>query len=153
MAQQSFETTRQAPKVPSKFHLADTGIAAELINADTATLTADRSLLGRLLETFEFQELRRLTSWCDLPTEFFHLRNKDGVEVDVVVEKPAGAVARVGVKMSATVRDGDFTGLRKLARATGDRFVRGVVLYDGEISAPSGDRFHAVPICRLWESR
>ena len=135
-----------------KFHLTDTGIAAALINTDTATLTADRSLLGRLLETFVFQELRRQSSWCDLSTEFFHLRNKDGVEVDVVIEQPAGAVAGVEIKVSATVRDGDFTGLRKLARATGDRFVRGVVLYDGEISAPFGDRFHALPIRRLWDS-
>ena len=49
-----------------KFHLIDTGIAAALIGADTATLTADRPLLGRLLETFVFQELRRQASWIRL---------------------------------------------------------------------------------------
>lgn len=135
-----------------KFHLIDTGIAAALIGADISTLTTDRPLLGQLLETFVFQELRRQASWYDLPTEFFHLRNKDGVEVDIVIEQPAGAVAGVEVKASATVRSGDFTGLRKLAKATGGRFVRGVVLYDGETSAPFGDQLHAVPIRRLWES-
>ena len=134
-----------------KVHLVDTGIAAALIGADSTTLAADRPLLGRLLETFVFQELRRQASWYGMPTQFFHLRNKDGVEVDIVIEQPNGLVVGVEIKVSATVRDGDFTGLRKLARSTGDRFLRGVVLYDGETSTPFGDRLHAVPIRRLWE--
>jgi hypothetical protein len=46
----------------------------------------------------------------------------------------------------------DFRGLRKLAEATGKRFVAGVVLYDGETSARFGDRLYAVPIRALWES-
>ena len=46
----------------------------------------------------------------------------------------------------------DFRGLRKLASATGDRFARGVVLYDGEAGIPFGDRLHAVPIRWLWET-
>ena len=135
-----------------KCHLIDTGIVAALLGADAGTLTADPPLLGRLLETFAFQELRRQASWYDLPTEFFHLRNKDGVEVDIVIEQLSGAIAGVEIKASATVRHSDFTGLRKLAAAAGDRFVRGVVLYDGETCAPFGDQLHAVPIRRLWES-
>ena len=44
----------------------------------------------------------------------------------------------------------DFRGLRKLQKAAGDRFARGVVLYDGETGIPFGNRFHAVPMSRLW---
>ena len=80
-----------------------------------------------------------------------HFRDKDGVEVDIVVELGSRAVAGVEVK-AATVTRADFRGLRKLASAAGDRFAHGVVLYDGEAGIPFGDRRHAVPIRRLWET-
>ena len=140
---------RRLVKTP-KLHVADTGLAAALLGADTAALLANRALLGQLLETFVFQELRRQASWHEAPTAFFHFRDKDGVEVDLVLERGAGTIAGVEVKASGTVTASDFRGLRKLAGAVGARFASGVVLYDGEISASFGDRLHAVPISRLW---
>jgi len=67
------------------------------------------------------------------------------------MEHAGGALAGVEVKASSTVRGRDFRGLRKLARAAGERFVQGVVLYDGETTARFGERLYAVPIRRLWE--
>ena len=72
--------------------------------------------------------------------------------MDIVVEPGSRAVAGVEVKAAATVIRTDFRGLRKLASASGDRFARGVVLYDGEAGVRYGDRLHAVPIRRLWEA-
>ncbi len=135
-----------------KLHVGDSGLAAALLGADTASLAADRALLGQLLETFVFQELLRQASWLDAPTSFFHFRDKDGVEVDVVIEREAGAVAGVEVKAAATVTRADFRGLRKLARAAGKRFAAGVVLYDGETCTRFGEGLHAVPVRRLWEA-
>ena len=83
-----------------KLHMADTGLAAALLGADPRALKADRTLLGQLLETFAFQELRRLASRHEAPTSFFHFRDKDGVEVDIVVEQGSRAVAGVEVKAS-----------------------------------------------------
>ena len=128
-----------------KLHVADTGLAAALLGADTEAIKADRTLLGQLLETLAFQELRRQASWYDARTAFFHFRGKDGVEVDIVIELGSRAVAGVEVKAAATVTQADFRGLRKLAGAAGDRFACGVVLYDGEASVRFGDRLHAVP--------
>ena len=135
-----------------KLHLADTGLAAALLGVDATALAADRTLLGHLLETFAFQELRRQASWHDTPVAFFHFRDKDGAETDIVIEQASGAVAGVEIKAAASVNRKDFRGLRKLRTAAGDRFVRGVVLYDGEIAVPFGDRFHAVPMSRLWRT-
>jgi predicted AAA+ superfamily ATPase len=45
-----------------KLHLCDTGLATVLLGFDGATLMRDRTTLGQLLETFVFQELRRLAS-------------------------------------------------------------------------------------------
>jgi len=133
-----------------KLHLGDTGLACALLGVDAAGLTADRPRLGPLLETFVFQELRRQASWQDEPSAFFHYRDRDGVEVDIVIERGARALAGVEVKAAATVTARDFRGLRKLRDAAGKRFACGAVLYDGETTASFGEGMFAVPIRTLW---
>ncbi|MYI22670.1 MAG: hypothetical protein F4043_08155 [Gammaproteobacteria bacterium] len=82
---------------------------------------------------------------------FHHFRNKDGADVDIVIERGATGVAGVEVKASGTVGAGDFSGLRKLRGALRRRFAAGVVLYDGEATVPFGDRLFAVPLRQLME--
>ena len=134
-----------------KLHLCDTGLAAALLGFDAASLWADRAAFGQLLETFVFQELRRQASWQAASVGFFHFRDKDGAEVDVILERGVKAVAGIEVKASATVTASDFRGIRKLKAATGTRFAAGVVLYDGENVVRFGDDLFAVPIRGLWE--
>jgi predicted AAA+ superfamily ATPase len=134
-----------------KLHLGDTGLAAALHGHEASTLLKDRATLGPLLETFVFQELRRQASWQEEAIAFHHFRDKDGAEVDIVLERRGHQVAGVEVKASATVTAADFRGLRKLQDATGTRFAGGVVLYDGETSAGFGEGLYAVPIRALWE--
>ena len=135
-----------------KLHLGDTGLACALLGVDAAALVADRPLLGRILETFVFQELRRQASWHDEPLAFSHFRDKDGVEVDIVIERGARTLVGVEVKAAATVTAADFRGLRKLREAAGKRFVTGVVLYDGEVSVRFDEQLYAVPLRALWET-
>lgn len=135
-----------------KLHLGDAGVACAELGVDAAGLASDRPLLGQLLETFVFQELRRQAGSRDEPLAFFHYRDKDGAEVDVVIERGARELVGVEVKASATVTPRDFRGLRGLREAAGKRFVAGVVLYDGETSVRFGDRLHAVPLRALWET-
>lgn len=134
-----------------KLHLGDTGLAAALLGVNAAALAADRALLGQVLETFVFQELRRQASWHRESLTFFHFRDKDGAEVDIVIEQGARLLAGVEVKAAATVTAADFRGLHKLRQAAGARFVGGVVLYDGETCASFGDGMYAVPLRTLWE--
>jgi len=135
-----------------KLHVGDTGLACALLGMDADALRADRSTLGHLLETFVYQELRRQGSWYDAPLTFFHFRDRDGVEVDMVIERGARQLVGVEVKAAATVTAADFSGLRKLQEVTGTRFCCGVVLYDGETTASFGDGMYAVPIRSLWET-
>ncbi|HOW49178.1 MAG TPA: ATP-binding protein [Rubrivivax sp.] len=135
-----------------KLHLGDTGVACALLGLDSGALTADRRALGHLLETFVFQELRRQADASGDGHRFFHFRDKDGVEVDIVIERGARQLIGVEVIAGATVTAADFRGLRKLHEAAGSRFAAGVVLYDGETSGVAfGDRMHAVSIGALWE--
>ncbi|HOX47267.1 MAG TPA: ATP-binding protein [Myxococcota bacterium] len=142
--------TSRLVKTP-KLHLLDTGVACALLGLGAEDLWQDRGVLGQLLETFVVQEIRRQASWLDEDCRLSHFRDRDGVEVDLVLEQGVRRLAGVEIKASATVREADFRGLRKLADAAGARFVCGVVLYDGETSARFGERLFAVPIRRLWE--
>ena len=135
-----------------KLHIGDTGLGCALLGLDGPALMKDRPLFGHFLETFVFQELRRQASWHDAPFDFFHYRDKDQAEVDIVIERGALAVAGVEVKAAATVTRTDFRGLRRLKNAAGDRFAGGVVLYDGETCASFGDGLYAVPLRTLWET-
>ena len=133
-----------------KLHLGDTGVACSLLGVDAEALSVDRPLLGQLLETFVFQELRRQASWNEAPVSFHHFRDKDGVEVDIVLESRQ-RLAGIEVKASATVTSADFRGLKKMKEAAAERFAAGVVLYDGESTVSFGERLFAVPIRSLWE--
>ena len=134
-----------------KLHMGDTGVTATLLGLDGDALVKDRTLLGQLLETFVFQELRRQASWNETPIAFHHFRDKDGAEVDLVLERGVSELAGIEVKASATVTEADFRGLRKLQAAAGERFVAGIILYDGESSVSFGHSLFAVPIRALWE--
>ena len=136
-----------------KLHLGDTGVACALLGLDAHALASDRAILGRLLETFVVQELRREASWHGSDFRLHHFRNKDGVEVDLVIERGASELAGVEVKAAATITPSDFRGLRKLQAVAGKGFRAGVLLYDGETSASFGDRLFAVPIRALWDPR
>lgn len=134
-----------------KLHLGDTGLASTLLGLNSEMLWNDRAVFGRLLETFIYQELRRQASWHEETIVFSHFRDKDKVEIDFVLES-GNHITGIEVKASATVTGDDFKGLRKLQDTVQERFVAGVVLYDGGAIVPFGSNLYAVPISNLWET-
>lgn len=133
-----------------KLHIGDTGLGAHLLGVDASALYEDRETYGQFVETFVYQELRRQVVGQDDDIRFFHFRDRDGYEVDVVLQRGM-RVAGVEVRAAATVRESDFRGLRKLAASAGKSFASGVVLYDGEAGVSFGENLFAVPIRSLWE--
>lgn len=134
----------------SKLHLIDTGLACHLVGANATRLTDDRSLLGRMLESFIVGELRKQLSWDEPRTALFHYRTAAGAEVDLLLERPDGTVAAVEVKATATVTASDFTALQSLRDQLGPQFRAGVVLYLGERAVPFGDRLWLAPVSTVW---
>lgn len=135
-----------------KLHLCDTGLACALLGVDGPALWNDRELYGQLLETFVYQELRRQAGWQEEPVTFYHYRDKEGTEVDMVLEFGEKQMAGVEVKASSTVVATDFKGLRRLQKSAGKRFAAGVVLYDGDAVTSFGEGLLAVPLSMLWEN-
>ena len=95
-------------------------------------------------------ELRKQIGWSRLRPRLAHFRTRSGDEVDLVMEARDGALVGIEVKSSATVRSGDFAGLRVLEQIAGDRFRRGVVLYTGTDVVAFGPTFVAAPVSMLW---
>lgn len=131
--------------------LCDLGLTCHLLGADSARLRVDRSLLGHLTESFVVAELMKQQTWSRRSTGLYHYRTHAQREVDAVLETRDGRLLGIEVKASASVSHADLSGLRDLAAATGDRFVRGIVLYLGGEIIPFGPELHAVPLSALWE--
>lgn len=142
-------TLKRLTKSP-KLHFLDSGLLATLKNLSLDRLGRERALFGPLLESFVFGELLKLASWSDNRYAFSHLRDKERNEVDLVIEDRSGQVVGIEVKASATVSKGDFSGLRRLEAACGDRFALGLILYDHDQTVPFGDRMAACPVSTLW---
>ena len=95
-------------------------------------------------------EILKQLGWSDTPATLHHFRDRDGTEVDIVLEARDGRVAGIEVKAASTVNGGDFRGLRLLHDRLGDRFRGGVVLYTRRSPVPFGARLAAVPLEALW---
>lgn len=140
---------RRLIKAP-KMQMVDSGLMAAMQSLNHAKLAQDPSLLGPLLENYVYAELKRLASWHDQRLFFYHYRDKDKVEVDVVIETVSGGVIGIEVKASATVKPSDFKGLTRLKEIAGDQFIMGMVLYDGDDTIQHANQLYSAPLGILW---
>ena len=70
-----------------KLHFLDSGLLTALRRVTEEDIKDDRSKLGALLEGFAFSELTKLVGQSDEPVSISHLRDRDKLEVDFVLEK------------------------------------------------------------------
>ncbi len=134
-----------------KLHFLDSGLLAALLRTSAADIEQDRSKLGPLLEDFVHGEVAKAIALSDEPADVSHYRDKDGVEVDLVLERSPGAIVGIEVKAGGTARPRDFNGLRHLQKAAGNRFACGVLLHDGRRIQQIAPRLFAMPVKTLWE--
>ncbi len=134
-----------------KVHLLDSGLAATLADLTAYDWLGRRDRMGHLLASFVVQQLIAQATWTEPDLRFWHYRDKDRVEVDVVItrgEKTWG----IEVKAARGITSGDGKGLVRLAARCGDDFESGVLLYAGRDRLPLADkRILAVPLSELWE--
>ena len=133
-----------------KLHFLDSGLLAALRGTGAADIAGNREKLGPLLECFVHAEIAKAAALSDETTTVSHYRDKDRVEVDLVLERPPDRIAGIEVKAGATVRPRDFRGLERLRSAAGDGFACGIVLHDGERVQQTGPRLYAMPVKMLW---
>ena len=142
---------KRLAKAP-KLHVVDSGLLAHLLEANAERVLSDSLVAGALAETFAVMEIVRQAAVAEDPPRLYHLRDREGHEVDLLLEWRGGTVVGVEVKTAATVGSTDFRGLKLLRDRLGERFAFGVVLYAGPATVPFGDRLAAVPLAGLWAS-
>lgn len=134
-----------------RIYLADTGLAAQVMGVGPSTLALPgNAALGPLVETFVATELTKLLANHSEDLALHHFRDRDGREIDFIIEAPDGRLVGIEVKASSSVTASDFRHLRWLAEKAGDRLTAGIVLYLGEHALPFGDRMIAAPVSALW---
>ncbi|MGQ0465083.1 MAG: ATP-binding protein [Sporichthyaceae bacterium] len=137
-----------------KIHMVDTGVAANLLGRRPEGLRhPTEPATGPLFETFVVNEIAKQLTWSDTFARIYHFRDRDGTEVDAVLEADDGRVVAVETKATSTPRPEDFRGLAKLRDAVdrcGDRFVAGVLLHTGARRLQFGERLLALPAADVW---
>ena len=137
----------KAPKV----HLVDSGLASTLAGLEAEDWTTRRDRFGHAVESFAVQQIVAQAAWTDPDLRFWHYRDKDQVEVDLVITRGRHTWG-VEVKAAATVTPSDGRGLLRLAERCGKDFRGGIVLHAGVSTLPMADRrLLAVPLAALWE--
>lgn len=132
-----------------KAFLVDPGMAAHLLNVDSVSLGRDSALVGQMFETFAATELLSHFETTQEETQMFHLRDRDGKEVDIVLESH-GRIVGVEVKSSSVVSRDDARGLLWLRDRLGDDFAGGAILSSASVPFQIDDRVWALPLSALW---
>lgn len=138
----------------SKAFVTDSALAlrlSRLTEGQLLPLTSDA--VGGAFEAFVASELLRQSTWSQSDYQLFHLRDRDGLEVDLVIEFDDGRVLAIEVKASGSYRADQFSGLRFLRDKLGDRFIAGVVLGMAPAGYQHADRLYGLPAAALWQLR
>lgn len=133
-----------------KVHLLDSGLAATLTGITASDWNTRRERFGALLESFVVEQIVAQAGWTDPELRFWHYRDKDQVEVDLVITRGAETWG-VEVKAAATATPADGRGLGRLSEQCGDKYRGGVLLYAGASAFRLDERNLAAPLSRLWE--
>ncbi|MCY4121053.1 MAG: DUF4143 domain-containing protein [Acidobacteria bacterium] len=99
-------------------HFVDPSLAVAALRATPARLTADLEFLGLLFESLVVRDLRVHAQAAD--AQVFHYREKDGLEVDAVVEAADGRWAAFEIKLGERWVDDGAKSLRRLAKRLED---------------------------------
>lgn len=136
----------------SKAFVEDSAVALRATR-QTATqledLTSDS--MGGLFEAFVVTELLKQRLWSREDCQLFHFRDRNGAEVDIVIELDDGRVIGIEVKSAASYRADHFKGLRLLQNQLGGRFVAGFVLGMATTSYRYAPGLYGLPASALWE--
>ena len=152
----SFATNRlkRLTERPKRF-VTDLGLLGAVLSLDRGTVVRDGNLLGRVIETFVYTQLRtEMTHALTQRGRLHHLRTDAGRhEIDVIVDLGPRGVIAIEVKAAGAPNQHDARHLRWLKSELGDQLVAAVVLHTGQRGYALGDDVLALPIATLWNTK
>ena len=136
-----------------KVVLSDTGLVCSMNGVSDGFLAniENGNELGPLIEAFVINEIAKQQTWSGIGFDMYHYRDKDGKEVDLVIELSSGEVIAIEIKAASSFSRKDFSGMKALRDMLGNRFHCGVLLYTGTEVHPFGDRLYCAPVSSIWQ--
>lgn len=111
---EAFHTSvRKQVRLAPKFYLFDIGVSRALGRNLTVPVIESTSSYGERFEQFVVLECLRLNDYFERDYRFSYFQSKDGLEIDLIVERPGRPLLLVEIKSTACVRPDH---LRSLAR-------------------------------------
>jgi uncharacterized protein len=134
-----------------KRYLVDAALMAAALRMDERGVLGDGNVLGRILDTFVFNQVRPEVTVSRTQPRLYHLRTEKGRhEVDLLAELGGRRVIAMEIKATSAPDAGDAKHLDWLRDQLGDRFVAGIVFHTGPQIFELGPQTWAVPISVLW---
>lgn len=110
------ESIRKRQSGNPKFYFFDTGVQRALENTLTVELKPQTYAYGIAFEHFIINEINRLQSYSEKDFRFSYLRTKDGVEIDLIIERPGLKRALVEIKSTERVSEDDLRPLQSISK-------------------------------------
>lgn len=110
------ESVRKRQSGNPKFYFFDTGVQRALEHTLTVELKPQTYAFGLAFEHLVINEIYRLQSYGKRDYRLSYIRTKDGVEIDVIIERPAMKRALVEIKSTERVTEDDVRALNSLGK-------------------------------------
>jgi predicted AAA+ superfamily ATPase len=110
------ESVRKRQRENPKFYFFDTGVQRALNNTLTVELKPQTYAFGIAFEHFVINEINRLQSYAKNDWRLSYLRTKDGVEVDLIIERPGLKRALVEIKSTEQVTEDEVRALQRVGK-------------------------------------
>ena len=109
------ESIRKRQRESPKFYFFDNGGQRALQNVLTVDLPPQTYAFGTAFEHFIINEITRLQAYLRKDWRFSYLRTKDGVEIDLIIERPGMKRALLEIKSTERVGPDDVRSLKRIA--------------------------------------
>ena len=110
------ESVRKRQRGNPKFYFFDTGVQRALNNTLQVELAPQTYAFGVAFEHFIVNEIHRLQAYGKKDYRLSYLRTKDGVEIDLIIERPGMKRALVEIKSTERITDEDIRSLTILGK-------------------------------------
>jgi predicted AAA+ superfamily ATPase len=134
----------------TKLYMTDSGLMASILRWRKTQVELDADRIGKLIETFIFNELAALVDVSNSKYELFHYRDRERREIDFIIERDDQALLGIEIKAASSISAADFKHLKWFRdNIAKNRLFIGIVLYAGELAGKMGENLWAVPFSAL----
>jgi len=136
-----------------KIFFSDTGLLCHIMQRDINEIYKnEKAVMGHLFENFIATEIMKAAkSNGSYSVSHFNPVQNQGKEVDFVIESPDGKTVGIEVKLDASINQKDWANMNTLQETTGNRFLKGIIVYTGTELIQVSQNIWAVPVNYLWE--